>query len=57
MKNLNNKGWGLIIFLILIGLLFLALLVVALLANQYDGGLPSSRRGTYSTYYIPSDNI
>ncbi|MBR1385831.1 MAG: hypothetical protein IJ568_03255 [Bacilli bacterium] len=57
MKKLNNNGWGLIIFLILIGLLFLALLVVALLANQYDGGLPSSRRGAYSSYCITKDKI
>lgn len=36
MKKLNNRGWGLITFLILISLLFLAILLAAYFANQYD---------------------
>lgn len=33
-----------ITFLIIIGLLFLLLLLIALLVNDFDDGLPSSRR-------------
>lgn len=36
MNKLNNKGWGMITFLILISLLFCSILLVAYLANQYD---------------------
>jgi hypothetical protein len=42
--KLNNKGWGMITFIIIIGLLFLVILLIAALANEYDDGLPSSRR-------------
>ena len=42
--KLNNKGWGMITFLIIIGLLFFLLLLIALLANDFNNGLPSSRR-------------
>lgn len=42
MKKLNNKGWGMITFLILISLLFCALLLVAYLANQYGVGIANN---------------
>lgn len=42
--RLNNKGWGMITFVIIIGLLFLVILLIASLANEYDNGLPSSSR-------------
>lgn len=32
------------LFLAIIGLLFLLILLIALLANEYDNGLPSSSR-------------
>jgi hypothetical protein len=44
MKRLNNRGWGMTSFLIIIGLLFFLILLIALMANEYDNGLPSSRR-------------
>ena len=51
MKKLNENGWGLIVFLVLLGILFLTLLVISYLANQYGDGLPSSTRGTTSYHY------
>ena len=52
MKKLNENGWGMMIFLVLLGILFLTLLVVSYLANQFGDGLPSSRRGTNSYSYV-----
>ena len=52
MKKLNEHGWGMMVFLVLLGLLFLTLLIVSYLANQFGDGLPSSRRGTTSYHYI-----
>lgn len=40
--KLNNKGWGMITFLFIVGMLFLVILLIAFLANEYDDGLPSS---------------
>jgi len=42
--KLNNKGWGMISFLIIIGILFFLILLITLMANEFDNGLPSSRR-------------
>ena len=39
-------------FLILIGLLFCTLLLVAYLINQLDDELPSSAKSNNSTYYV-----
>lgn len=52
MKKLNNSGWGMISFLIIIGLLFLVILLIAMLANQYDDGLPTSSKRIESGYII-----
>lgn len=51
MKKLNNRGWGLLPFLIIIAILFCTLLVVAYLAGQYGNGLPSSTRNYQSSYF------
>ena len=40
MKKLNNKGWGVLTFVILLGLLLLALLIAAHLINELGGSLP-----------------
>ena len=45
--KLNNKGWGLFSFLIIVGILFLILILVALMANDFDNDFPSSSRRRY----------
>ncbi len=40
MIKLNNKGWGIGTFLILLGILLLALLIAAKLINDIGGSLP-----------------
>ena len=42
--KLNQNGWGMATFLVIVGLLFFLILLIALLANDYDNGLPSSSR-------------
>lgn len=44
MLKLNEKGWGLTTFVSIIGVLFVALLVVVFLVNFYDTGL--SKKGS-----------
>ena len=51
MKKLDNRGWGMLIFLIIIFLLFCTLLLIAYLVNQY-GALPSSSRSNTSYHYV-----
>lgn len=34
--KLNNKGWGLVTFLIFLGMFFLTLLLLAFLINRYN---------------------
>ena len=42
--KLNNKGWGMMTFIIIIGLLLFVLLFIALLVNDFDDGLPSASK-------------
>lgn len=55
MYKLNNKGWGMITFIILIGLLLFAILLISYLVNQI-GGLPLSasrvKKTDNTTYYV-----
>lgn len=44
MKRLNNFGWGMGSFILILLLLFCAILLVASMANEYDNRLPSSSR-------------
>lgn len=44
MKRLNNCGWGMGSFILILLLLFCAILLVASMANEYDNRLPSSSR-------------
>lgn len=55
MKKIDNKGWGMGTFLIIVGLLFCVILLIAFLANQYDNRLPSSSRDNSS--YVNVDCI
>ena len=52
MSKLNNKGWGMVSFLIIIGLLFLVILLIAMLANEYGDGFPTSSRSITSGFII-----
>ena len=54
--KLNNKGWGMMSFIIIIGLLFLVLLLIAFLVNQYDDDLPRASRRNID-YFETNKNI
>ena len=45
--KLNNKGWGMFPFLVIVALLFFVLILVALMANEFDNDFPSSSRRRY----------
>jgi len=42
--KLNNRGWGMFSFLILIGILFFLLILIAHMANEFDNEFPKSSR-------------
>lgn len=42
--RLNNRGWGMMTFIAIVGLLFLLILMIAFLANEFNNGLPTSRK-------------
>ena len=42
--RLNNRGWGMMTFIAIVGLLFLLILMIAFLANELNNGLPTSRK-------------
>jgi len=50
--KLNNRGWGMMTFLIIIGLLFLVLLLIVFLVNQYDDDLPRASRRNINYFEI-----
>lgn len=50
MKKLNNDGWGMGSFILILLLLFCAILLVASMVNEYDNRLPSSSRNRDITY-------
>lgn len=43
MKKLDNKGWGLVTFLVFMAILFVALFVVVILVNYFGTGLKNSQ--------------
>lgn len=45
MKNLNNEGWGLGIFLVFIGVFFIALILITVIANK--NGMDAESRPEY----------
>lgn len=42
--KLNNKGWGMITFIIIIGMLLGVILLISFLVNNFDDELPSASR-------------
>ncbi len=56
MRKLNEKGWGMITFVVLISLLFFAIILISLLVNKIGGSLPLSSKKN-STYYLVDNYI
>jgi hypothetical protein len=51
MWKLNNKGWGFIPFLLILCLLFLVLLFISYLVNEFDENFPRAREVSTYQYY------
>ena len=55
--KLNNKGWGMMTFIIIITLLLGVILLISLLVNDFDEDLPSASRRADFNYIEVNKNI
>jgi hypothetical protein len=55
--KLNNKGWGMMTFIIIIAMLLGVILLISFLVNNFDDELPSASRRVNINYIEINKNI